>query len=102
MPSTGWSGYWAYCLAFFFISYFEIKKILSIPKSKGLTRQDPDLIPNTLGIPSSGFRDLLGSIPEASRDLAGIKRNHEQCKSFSVLGFSVWGFPCAMGKCNSV
>jgi hypothetical protein len=49
------------------------KKILLIPKSKGLTRQDPDLIPKLFGIILSGFRDLFGIdpgiLPGFARDL---------------------------------
>jgi hypothetical protein len=37
-----------------------------IPKFKGLTRQDPDLIPTMLGIGPRFFRDLFGINPETS------------------------------------
>jgi len=47
-----------------------------IPTSKGLTRQDPDLIPNLVGIGSKQRRDLVGinpdPIPTQSRDPLGI------------------------------
>jgi hypothetical protein len=41
-----------------------------IPKSKGLTRQDPDLIPKVFGITSTFFRDHLGINPETSSGFA--------------------------------
>lgn len=43
--------------------FLKSKYFSVIPKSKGLTRCDPDLIPNRVGIKSDGFRDLFGIDP---------------------------------------
>src|SRR5438270_12335583 len=60
------------------ISSLKIPRKISflIPKSKGLTRRDPDLIPTPFGIAAAFSRDPFGICPGSPRPLYSVPLAH--------------------------